>query len=163
MELTRFERLASTLAYAISLTGGSMILIYVVSAEFVTITVAAFLAASLLVVALNWRGSRYVLTHALNALLEYLMACVLSTLPLLIFTLRDHGYLLPRPGKSIFYKTIIDPAPLVLSAGALLLGMPILFLMIESIMDAYHGRFMENWPPLNWIRDRTMPYKRGKK
>lgn len=153
MHRTFSERIASGVAYAVTLAGVILILTFVMLNEWAPRVVLILGVASVAMVALCWR-SRYALAHAINALMLSVLTMLLSTVPLLVATALRHGYLLPRPvGPKQMW---VDPVPGVLAVTCILIGVPLLFITFEALADSLKGEFMDNWPPLRWLEDRLV-------
>lgn len=151
MDRTLSEKIMSGIAYAITLVGVLPILAFVMGGEWLPGVVAIFGAASAAVVVLYWRGSRYVLVHAINACLLSLAGVLLSMVPLAVAAAVRHGYLLPRPvGVNQIW---FDPVPYTLGAACIFIGLPLMLITYEALADALQGEFLEHWPPLRWLRD----------
>lgn len=104
---------------------------------------------------MHLRGSRFVLVHAVNALLIYLCTFILATLPIWLYRLQEHGMLLPRPAKVL--GGWVDPVGFILVGACVLLGLPLVFITYEALFAAWNGSFLEQWPPLDWLRGWLMP------
>lgn len=161
MERTVSERVFSGVAYAVTLAGLILVLVFVMGNEWAPRLVAVLGGASAVVVVLCWRGSRYTLAHAIHALFLSALTALLATVPLMVAAAVRHGYLLPR---TVGVKDVwIDPVPYTLGAVCVFVGLPLLILTYEALADSLRGDFLEHWPPLRWLQDWLIHEKRPRR
>lgn len=152
---TLSEKVISGVAYAITLAGLVLVVVFVMGGEWMPRVVTILGAASATFVVLCWRGPRYVLAHAINALMLSGLTVVLATVPLMVAAAVRHGYLLPRAvGVNEIW---MDPVPYTLGAVCVLVGLPLMIITYEALADSVQGEFLEHWPPLRWLRDWLLP------